>query len=100
MGIDYFTFKANDTTADSNTATISFTITPVNDAPTFETLPHRGGGTGMIVEFDLNTFGNPQDIEGDSLSWSVVITNDDVEGGEPWAGSITETPSGSAGYKL
>jgi uncharacterized repeat protein (TIGR03803 family) len=32
-GADTFTFKANDGTADSNIATITVTITPVNDAP-------------------------------------------------------------------
>jgi len=32
-GADSFTFKANDTTLDSNTATVSITINPVNDAP-------------------------------------------------------------------
>jgi VCBS repeat-containing protein len=32
-GSDSFTFKVNDETADSNTATVSITITSVNDAP-------------------------------------------------------------------
>jgi hypothetical protein len=32
-GTDSFMFKANDTTLDSNTATVSITINPVNDAP-------------------------------------------------------------------
>ena len=32
-GTDSFTFKVNDGTADSNTATVSITINPVNDAP-------------------------------------------------------------------
>jgi hypothetical protein len=30
---DAFTYKVNDGTADGNTATVSITITPVNDAP-------------------------------------------------------------------
>ncbi len=30
---DSFTYKANDGTVDSNTATVSITITPVNDPP-------------------------------------------------------------------
>ncbi|MFN8480934.1 MAG: ExeM/NucH family extracellular endonuclease, partial [Kouleothrix sp.] len=33
-GPDSFTFKANDGTVDSNVATVSITVTPVNDAPT------------------------------------------------------------------
>jgi VCBS repeat-containing protein len=32
-GTDSFTYKVNDGAADSNTATVSFTVTPVNDAP-------------------------------------------------------------------
>ena len=32
-GPDSFTFKANDGSADSNVATVSITVTPVNDAP-------------------------------------------------------------------
>src|SRR5207247_6564482 len=32
-GSDSFTFKANDGTVDSNVATVSLTITPVNDPP-------------------------------------------------------------------
>ena len=32
-GADSFTFKANDTLLDSNVATVTITVTPVNDAP-------------------------------------------------------------------
>jgi len=32
-GPDGFTFKVNDGTIDSNTATVSITVTPVNDGP-------------------------------------------------------------------
>src|SRR5207237_369306 len=34
-GADSFTFKANDGTVDSNVATVSLTVTAVNDAPSF-----------------------------------------------------------------
>ena len=33
-GADSFSYKANDTTADSNVATVTLTVTPVDDAPT------------------------------------------------------------------
>ena len=33
-GADTFTYKANDGTVDSNTATVNVTVTPVNDPPT------------------------------------------------------------------
>ena len=35
-GSDSFTFKVNDGTVDSNTATVSISITPVNDAPVLD----------------------------------------------------------------
>ena len=35
-GPDSFTFKANDGTVDSNTATVSITVDAVNDAPSFQ----------------------------------------------------------------
>ena len=34
-GSDSFSFKVNDGSADSNMATVTLTITPVNDAPRF-----------------------------------------------------------------
>ena len=40
-GPDSFTFKANDGTEDSNTATVSITVTAVNDRA-----GHNGGGCG------------------------------------------------------
>jgi hypothetical protein len=46
-GPDSFTFKANDGTADSNVATVSITVTPVNDAPTIAI----GGGGQCLADF-------------------------------------------------
>ena len=39
FGTDSFTFKANDGTVDSNTATFTVTVTAVNDAPTLNAIP-------------------------------------------------------------
>ncbi|HTH56848.1 MAG TPA: Ig-like domain-containing protein [Cyclobacteriaceae bacterium] len=67
-GGDSFTFRANDGTADSNTATVSITVTPVNDAPI---------ASNQSVIFNLNTqtpivlIGN--DVDGDPLTYSVVV---------------------------
>ena len=54
-GPDSFTFKANDGTADSNVATVSITVTAVNDAPVAsdETRhDRRGHGEGDHAERD------------------------------------------------
>lgn len=47
FGSDSFTYKANDGTVDSNTATASVTVTAVNDAPSFT------AGADQSVEQDL-----------------------------------------------
>lgn len=57
-GSDSFTFKVNDGQADSATATISITVTPVNDAPTAQS----------------QTVSTPEDV-----SLSVTLSGSDVE---------------------
>src|SRR5262249_31907265 len=43
-GTDSFTYKVNDGTVDSNTVTVTLTVTPVNDAPTATI-----SGPGIVV---------------------------------------------------
>ncbi len=66
-GLDSFTFKANDGALDSNTATVSITVNPVNDAPVC---------APVSLDTDEDTAGqaNPSctDTEGDTLSYSIV----------------------------
>ena len=53
-----FTFRANDGTVDSNVATVSITVTPVNDAPVADaTVGVDGGG-----------YGGGGDVDGQSMS--------------------------------
>ncbi|WP_347870647.1 tandem-95 repeat protein, partial [Plantibacter sp.] len=56
-GSDSFTYKANDGTADSNTVTVSLTITAVNDAPvvamTAATLGYTTGDGAKVVDGGL-----------------------------------------------
>ena len=65
-GPDSFTFKANDGTADSNVATVSITVTPVNDAPAWrrslESRRRQGLGQAGHPE--------PLDIDGDPLTYA------------------------------
>ncbi len=68
-GPDSFTYKANDGTLDSNVATVSLTVIPVNDAPvgtvdaftTAEDTPVSG-----------NVLANDTDAEGNALTASAV----------------------------
>jgi hypothetical protein len=68
-GEDSFTYKANDGTVDSNTATVSITVNPINDAPTAidvnKTMDEDGG------TIDVET--NYSDVDGDSdLTFTLV----------------------------
>ena len=66
-GTDSFTFKANDGTVDSNTATITVTITAVNDAPFASrgslTTTENTAKTGVLVGTD---------IDSSTLTYSIV----------------------------
>jgi hypothetical protein len=66
-GDDSVSFKANDGTADSNIATVSISILPVNDAPVAEDLQVT---TNEDAPVDVGLVGH--DVEGDPLSFSVV----------------------------
>jgi DNA/RNA endonuclease G (NUC1) len=69
-GPDSFTFKVNDGDKDSNVATVSINVTPVNDAPV------AGDDTFSTSEdapaADVNVLGNDTDIEGDTLAVATV----------------------------
>jgi len=67
-GADSFTYTVNDGTADSNVATVSITVTSVNDAPiannaTVETLENTP------VNFELIA----TDADGDPLTFVIVL---------------------------
>ena len=63
-GDDAFTFRANDGQVDSNTGTVSITVTPINDAPvvsaasetTDEDVPVSGTLSGSDVDGDAITY--------------------------------------------
>src|SRR6185437_12906686 len=71
-GADSFTYKANDGTADSNVATVSLTVTAVNDAPvagsdsytTAEDTPLSVAASGVLS--------NDTDVDGDALHTVLV----------------------------
>jgi len=66
-GSDSFTYKANDSEDDSNVATVSLTITPVNDEPSAVddefSLAYNSEGS-----YSLAVLGNDVDVDGDSLT--------------------------------
>jgi uncharacterized protein (TIGR03437 family) len=86
-GADSFTFKVNDGTVDSAVATVSITVTPVNDAPT-------ANGTSETTNEDtpkaITLTGS--DIEGSTLAYTVVTApaNGTLSGTAP---NLTYTPN-------
>lgn len=67
-GSDSFTFIANDSKADSNVATVSITVKPVNDAPVaFQDLVTTDEDTDKPIT--LRAF----DEDGDALTYTVVF---------------------------
>src|SRR5438046_1414403 len=79
-GAASFTFKANDGTVDSNTATISITVTADNDAPVAQngtlTTAEDTPATGTLVATDIDTTLRTSDVVSASKAHgTVTITN-------------------------
>ena len=95
-GPDSFTFKANDGQTDSNVATVTITVTSVNDPPV---------ASGQAVSTPENTPKaialTASDVDGDSLTYNVLSgpANGALSGTAP---NLTYTPnpgfSGSDGF--
>jgi hypothetical protein len=88
-GSDSFTYKANDGTADSNTATIKITVRAVNDDPV-------ANPDAIDVAEDtptvLDVLANDTDVDGDSLEVSGVIISSLKGGWHLKGGQLTYTP--------
>src|SRR5205823_5272119 len=86
-GPDSFTFKANDGTLNSNVATVTLTVTPVNDAPV---------ATAQSVTTNQDTAKamtlTATDVDGDTLTDAVVTapTHGTLSGVAP---NLTYTPA-------
>ena len=88
-GSDSFTFRANNGTVDTNVATITVTITPVNDAPVAAD-GSTSTGAGTAVSGTLSA----TDIDNASLTYAVVANpaNGTVVVTNPATGAFTYTP--------
>ncbi len=84
-GTDSFTFLARDDNGDSNIATVSITITAVNDPPTAQ-------NAAITINEDSVTNGQlqAQDVDGDALTYTVAAN--------PTRGTVTINTSGSFTY--
>ena len=86
-GADSFTFKANDGSLDSNTATVSITVNPVNHAPVANVQSvTTNENTATAVTLSAT------DVDGDSLTYAVVgsPSHGTLSGSAP---NLTYTPT-------
>jgi VCBS repeat-containing protein len=88
---DSFTYKASDGIAQSNTATVSITITPVNDAPVANNDSYNVNEGGTLNTPPPGVLGN--DTDPDSPTLTAVLVS-----GPAHASSFTLNPNGSFNY--
>jgi VCBS repeat-containing protein len=89
-GADSFTYTANDGTADSNVATVTLTVTPVNDAPVANGDSYTTASATALSVPAPGVLANDTDIDGDALSAASPTT--------PAHGTVTLGANGSFTY--
>ncbi len=89
-GPDSFTYKANDGVADSNTVTVSITVTPVNDAPVANADRYSTPQGVPLTVFAPGVLSNDSDVEGSALTAKKVSN--------PRSGTVTLNEDGSFLY--
>ena len=75
-GTDSFSYKVNDGIADSNTATVSITVTPVEDPPTAPDLT-LNVDTGVAIPINLLTIAS--DPDGDTVSIKQLVIRTELD---------------------
>jgi len=91
-GTDSFTFRVNDGTSNSNVATVSITITAVNDAPIFDPIGDKSVDEGVELSFTATA----ADVDGDVLAFSLVGAPAGAAI-DPATGAFTWTPTEAQG---
>lgn len=89
-GTDTFTYRANDGAANSNNATVTITINPVNSAPVVANNTYAGTEDTMLTVAAPGVLGNDSDPEGSAIT-AAVVTN-------PTKGTLALNADGSFTY--
>ncbi len=88
---DSFTYRANDGTVDSNVATVTITVNPVNDAPVAVADSYSvDEGAILAITADQGVLANDTDAENDALTATVLTA--------PANGTLTLNADGSFTY--
>jgi hypothetical protein len=102
-GADSFTFKANDGTLNSNVATVSITVNPVNDAPSFtkgaNQTVNASSGSKTVTGWATAISRGPADEGGQTVNFIVTNNNSGLFSVQPAisaTGTLTFTPAASA----
>jgi VCBS repeat-containing protein len=79
-GSDGFTYRANDGTSTSSTASVAVTVNPVNDPPSFTKGADQTATAGMpaqtVAGWATNVSPGPTDEAGQSVSLTVTVPDD------------------------
>jgi hypothetical protein len=89
-GPDSFTFTANDGLLESNSAAVSITVMPVNDAPVASPDAHTTRLNTALITDTPGVLGNDADLDGDLLT-AVLVSG-------PLHGALTLNANGSFTY--
>src|SRR5207248_191734 len=89
-GPDSFTFKANDGTVDSSAATVSITVTAVNDPPVAANDSYAATEDTVLTIAAPGVLANDSDVDGDPLTVLIVVG--------PGHGAVTLNATGSFTY--
>lgn len=90
-GVDTFTYRANDGASNSNPATVTITVTPVNDAPVANNDAYTMTADTMLNILAPGVLANDTDVENDVLN-AVFASN-------PASGTLTLNADGSFTYQ-
>ena len=102
-GADSFTYKANDGSLDSNVATVTITVTAVNDAPSFTKGANQtvleDAGAQTVAGWATALSAGPVDESGQALDFIVSNDNNPLFSVQPAIaanGTLTYTPAANA----
>ncbi len=90
-GVDGFSYRANDGSADSDATAVTIVVTPVADAPVGESDEFAGDeDTALVVDAANGLLANDNDADGDPMTVSLVSG--------PASGALVLNPDGSFSY--